>query len=118
MTTPYNSHSSAISAMNNLIDKHVPIRESALQEHYMKADETRALLKRLGCWPDKPTRSPHTRGKKPKNGKLASELGREAYHWAYKNKATYTEAAIRFKVDADAIHSYRQYRKLPKLKNK
>ena len=118
MTTPYNSHSSAISAMNNLIDKHVHIRESALQEHYMKADETRALLKRLGCWPDKPTRSPQPRGKKPKKGKLASELGRDAYHWAKANGATYTEAAERFKVNADSIHSYRQYRKLPKLRNK
>ena len=73
MTTPYNSHSSAISAMNNLIDKHVPLREAALQEHYMKADETRS---------------------------------------------TYSEAAERFKVDANSIHSYRQYRKLPKLRSK
>ena len=116
MTTPYNSHSSAISAMNNLIDKHVPLRGSALQEHYLKAEETRALLKRLGCWPAPAARPPELRGKKPKNGKLASELGREAYHWAYANKATYTEAATRFKVDANSIHSYRQYRKLPKLR--
>ena len=65
MTTPYNSHSSAISAMNNLI-----------------------------------------------------ELGRDAYHWAQANGATYSEAAERFKVDANSIHSYRQYRKLPKLRTK
>jgi len=116
MTTPYNSHSSAISAMNNLIDKFVPLREAALQEHYLKADETRALLKALGCWPDKPTRSPFTRGKKAKKGKLASELGREAYEWARKNNATYTEAAERFGISSDSIHSYRQYRKLPKLR--
>ena len=116
MTTPYNSHSSAISAMNNLIDKHVPLREAALQEHYMKADETRALLKALGCWPTDRRKPPELRGKKPKNGKLASELGREAYHWAQANKATYSEAAERFKVDANSIHSYRQYRKLPKLR--
>lgn len=118
MTTPYNSHSSAISAMNSLIDKHVRPTESALHEHYLKAAETRALLKKLGCWPDKSTQSPYPRGKKPKNGKTASELGREAYHWAFKNKATYTEAAERFSVDADSIHSYRQYRKLPKLRTK
>ena len=115
MTTPYHSHH-PVNNMNDLIDKHVPVREVALLEHYLKASETRALLKRLGCWPDKQTRSPETRGKKPKNGRLSSEIGRDAYHWAYANKATYMEAAERFKVDADAIHSYRQYRKLPKLR--
>jgi hypothetical protein len=118
MTTPYNSHSSAISAMNNLIDKYVPLREAALQEHYMKADETRALLKAMGCWPKPTGRPSEPRGKKPKNGKTASERGREAYEWARKNNATYTEAAERFRISADSIHSYRQYRKLPKLKNK
>jgi hypothetical protein len=118
MTTPYNSHSSAISAMHNLIDKHIPIREAALQEHYMKADETRALLKALGCWPTSTRKPPEIRGKKPKAGKLASEIGRDAYHWAQANGATYTEAAERFRIDANVIHSYRQYRKLPKLKSK
>jgi len=115
VTTPYNSHHS-VNDMNDLIEKYVSVREAALHQHYLKAAETRALLKRLGCWPDKPIRSPETRGKKPKNGKLASEIGREAYHWAYANKATYTEAAERFRVSSDAIHSYRQYRKLPKLR--
>ena len=118
MSTPYNSHSSAISGMNNLIDKHVPLREAALQEQYQKAAETRALLKALGCWPTDRRKPPEPRGKKPKNGKLASELGREAYHWAQANGATYSEAAERFKVDANSIHSYRQYRKLPKLRTK
>ena len=118
MTTPYNQHNSAISVLHNLIDKHIPVREAALQEHYQKAAETRALLKAMGCWPAKTGRPPEIRGKKPKNGKLASEVGRDAYHWAYANKATYTEAAERFKVDANSIHSYRQYRKLPKLKTK
>jgi hypothetical protein len=118
MTTPYNQHNSAISVLHNLIDKYIPIREAALQEHYQKAAETRALLKAMGCWPTRPGRPVEVRGKKPKNGKLASEIGREAYHWAYANKASYTEAAERFKVDANSIHSYRQYRKLPKLKNK
>lgn len=118
MTTPYNSHSSAISAMNNLIDKHVPLREAALQEHYQKAAETRALLKALGCWPTSTRKPPEIRGRKPKAGKLASEIGREAYHWAQANGATYTEAAERFRIDANVIHSYRQYRKLPKLKSK
>jgi len=118
MTTPYNSHSSAISAMNNLIDKHVPLREAVLQEHYMKADETRALLKAMGCWPAPTGRPSELRGKKTKNGKTASEKGREAYEWARKNNATYTEAAERFRISADSIHSYRQYRKLPKLKTK
>ncbi len=115
MTTPYNSRS-GIGDLHDLIDKHVPFREAALQEHYQKAAETRALLKRLGCWPTKPARAVETRGRKPKNGKLASELGREAYHWAFKNNATYTEAAERFRVDVNSIHSYRQYRKLPKLR--
>jgi len=118
VTTPYNSHSSAISAMNNLIDKHVPIREAALHEHYQKADETRALLKAMGCWPAPSRRQPQLRGKKPKNGKTASEKGREAYEWAQANNATYTEAADRFRISADTIHSYRQYRKLPKLRYK
>ena len=118
MTTPYNQHNSAISVLHNLIDKYIPVREAALQEHYQKAAETRALLKAMGCWPAKTGRPPEMRGKKPKNGKLASEIGREAYHWAYANKATYTEAAERFNVDANSIHSYRQYRKLPKLKTK
>jgi hypothetical protein len=118
MTTPYNSHSSAISAMNNLIDKHVPLREAALQEHYMKADETRALLKAMGCWPTDKRKPVEPRGKKPKNGKTASEKGREAYEWARANNATYIEAADRFRISADSIHSYRQYRKLPKLRNK
>ena len=84
----------------------------------MKADETRALLKALGCWPTDRRKPPELRGKKPKTGKLASELGREAYHWAQANGATYSEAAERFKVDANSIHSYRQYRKLPKLRTK
>lgn len=117
MTTPYNPRS-GISELHDLIDKHVSLREAALQEHYQKAAETRALLKKLGCWPDKPARSAAPRGKKPKNGRTASEIGREAYHWALKNNATYTEAADRFRVDADAIHSYRQYRRLPKLRSK
>jgi elongation factor P hydroxylase len=116
MTTPYNSHSSAISAMNNLIDKHVQAKDSALHEHYLKAEETRALLKRLGCWPKPTGRPAEIRGKKPKNGKTASERGRDAYEWARKNNATYTEAAERFCISADSIHSYRQYRKLPKLR--
>ena len=116
MTTPYNSRSSGISELHDLIDKHVPMPEAALQEHYQKAAETRALLKAMGCWPAPSRKPPEIRGKKPKNGKLASEIGREAYHWAHKNGATYTEAAERFKVDANVIHSYRQYRKLPKLK--
>ena len=118
MSTPYNQHNSAISVLHNLIDKYIPVREAALQEHYMKADETRALLKALGCWPTDRRKPPELRGKKPKNGKLASELGREAYHWAQANGATYSEAAERFKVDANSIHSYRQYRKLPKLRTK
>lgn len=116
MTTPYNSHSSAISAMNNLIDKHVQPKDSALHEHYLKADETRALLKALGCWPTDKRKPVEPRGKKPKNGKTASEKGREAYEWARKNNATYTEAAERFCISSDSIHSYRQYRKLPKLR--
>jgi hypothetical protein len=115
MTTPYTARSN-ITELHDMIDKHVPIREAALQEHYMKADETRALLKALGCWPTRPGRAVEPRGKKPKVGKLASEIGRDAYHWAQANGATYTEAAERFKVDANVIHSYRQYRKLPKLK--
>jgi hypothetical protein len=117
MTTPYNSHSS-VNALHDLIDKFVPAKEAALQEHYAKAEETRALLKRLGFWPTDKRKPVEVRGKKPKNGKLASELGREAYHWAYKNNATYTEAAERFRIDANSIHSYRQYRRLPKLRSK
>jgi hypothetical protein len=101
-----------------LIDKFVPVREAALQEHYMKAAQTTALLKSLGCWPTDKRKPVEPRGKKPKNGKTASEKGREAYEWARKNKATYTEAAERFCISADSIHSYRQYRKLPKLRNK
>ena len=31
---------------------------------------------------------------------------------------TLLRAAERFRVDANSIHSYRQYRKLPKLRNK
>jgi hypothetical protein len=107
MTTPYNPRS-GIGELHDLIDKFVPVREAALQEHYMKAAETRALLKKLGCWPTDKRKAVEPRGKKPKNGKTASELGREAY----------TEAAERFRVDANSIHSYRQYRKLPKLRTK
>jgi hypothetical protein len=117
MTTPYTPRS-GISELHDLIDKFVPIREAALQEHYQKAAETRALLKAMGCWPTSTRKPPEIRGKKPKNGKLASELGREAYHWAQANGATYTEAAERFRIDANAIHSYRQYRKLPKLRTR
>jgi hypothetical protein len=118
MTTPYNSRSSGINELHDLIDKFVPVREAALQEHYQKAAQTRALLKALGCWPTDKRKPVEPRGKKPKVGKLASELGREAYHWAHKNNATYTEAAERFRVDANSIHSSRQYRKLPKLRTK
>jgi hypothetical protein len=115
MTSPYYSHSCA-NAMNDLIDKHVPMREAALQEHYMKANETRELLKKLGCWPTDKRKAVEPRGKKPKAGKTASEKGREAYEWALANNASYTEAADRFRISADSIHSYRQYRKLPKLR--
>lgn len=104
--------------MSDLIDKHVPMRTAALGEHYAKADETRALLKRLGIWPTTPGRAILPRGKKPKTAKTASELGQEAYLWAADNGATYAEAAERFKVAPDSIHSYRQYRKLPTLPTK
>jgi len=117
MTTPYTARSN-INELHDMIDKHVSNKEAALHEHYMKAAETRALLKALGCWPDKPAKAVEPRGKKPKNGKTASEKGREAYHWARANNATYTEAAERFRVDANSIHSYRQYRKLPRLRTK
>jgi hypothetical protein len=39
-----------------------------------------------------------------------------AYEWARKNRKTTNEAAEEFRCTPDAIHSYRQYRKLPKLK--
>lgn len=117
MTTPYTPRS-GITELHDLIDKFVPVREAALQEHYQKAAQTRALLKSLGCWPTDKRKAVEPRGKKPKNGKTASEIGREAYHWGIKNNATYIEAAERFRISADSIHSYRQYRKLPKLRSK
>jgi hypothetical protein len=117
MTTPYTARSN-INELHDMIDKHVPAREAALQEHYQKAAETRAMLKALGCWPTDKRKPVEPRGKKPKHGKTASERGREAYEWALANNSTYTEAAERFRIDVNSIHSYRQYRKLPKLRTK
>ena len=114
MTTPYHPRNGP-HEMHDLIDKHVPQSEARLQEHYNKAAETRALLKKLGCWPVIYT-NPKPPGRKKGAGKTVSELGREAYEWAVANNATTMEAADHCKVSPDAIHSYRQYRKLPKLR--
>lgn len=98
----------------DLIDKHVKPTASKMQIHYDKAAETRALLKRLGFWPEEKRK----RGTPPrrKQGMTVSEKAAIAYKWAVKNDKTTMDAAEYFGIGADAIHSYRQYRKLPKLR--
>lgn len=113
MTSPFNPRT-PINDVFDLIDKHVKPTASKMQIHYDKAAETRALLKRMGCWPDeKPKRA---RPPRRKQGMTVSEKASIAYKWAVKNDKTTMEAAAYFGIGADAIHSYRQYRKLPKLR--
>ena len=113
MTTPYTARS-RINELHDMIDKHVPQAEAKLQVHYDKANETRALLKQLGYWPtDKRKAQPP---RKKSNGPPMSRKAKKAYEWAVLNGKTTNEAADQFKITPDSIHSYRQYRKLPKLK--
>lgn len=114
MTTPYNPRS-PISELHDMIDKHVPQAEANLQIHYERAAETRALLKRLGCWPEAKPASQPPRRKETGKGTL-SAVAAMAYEWAREFDKTTNEAADQFHIPPDAIHSYRQYRKLPKLK--
>lgn len=114
MTTPYNPRT-PINELHDMIDKHVPQAEANLQVHYDKAAETRALLKKLGCWPSdtRPVQPPR---KKDQGHGAISLIARMAYEWARENDKTTIEAADQFRVTPDAIHSYRQYRNLPKLR--
>lgn len=113
MTTPYTARS-AINELHDMIDKHVPQAEAKLQVHYDKAAETRALLKRIGCWPtDKRKAQPP---RKKSNAPTMSKRAKKAYEWAVLHDKTTIEAADHWRVTPDSIHSYRQYRKLPKLR--
>lgn len=114
MTTPYHPRT-PINELHDMIDKHVPQSEARLQVHYDKAEETRALLKRLGCWPTDRRRAEPPRRKGNSHG-MMSLVARMAYEWAVANDKTTNEAADEFRCTPDSIHSYRQYRKLPKLK--
>lgn len=113
MTTPYNPRT-AINELHDMIDKHVPVAEARLQEHYQKAAQTRALLKRLGCWPAPGPQAQPPRKKHRQTPKSA--IAKLAYEWAIQFGKTTNEAAEQFHISPDSIHSYRQYRKLPKLK--
>jgi hypothetical protein len=113
MTTPYNPRT-AINELHDMIDKHVPVAEARLQEHYQKAAQTRAMLQKMGCWPA-PSRNPRPPRKKHRQSPK-SAIAKLAYEWAIANGKTTNEAAEQFFVSPDSIHSYRQYRKLPKLK--
>lgn len=115
MTTSYNPRT-PINELHDMIDKHVPVAEARLQEHYAKAAETRAMLKKLGCWPDDTQRTPQPPRKKDNGHGSISVVARMAYEWAREHDKTTNEAAEQFRVNPDAIHSYRQYRQLPKLK--
>lgn len=114
MTTPYNPRT-PINELHDMIDKHVPQAEANLQVHYDKAADTRALLKRLGCWPDDTRPAQPPRRKETGRG-MMSTVAKMAYEWALANGKTTNEAAEEFRCTPDAIHSYRQYRKLPKLR--
>ena len=115
MTTPYNPRT-PINELHDMIDKHVPQAEARLQIHYDKAAETRALLKRLGCWPAETKHKAQPPRKKAEGHGSVSLIARMAYDWARKHDKTTNEAAEEFRISPDAIHSFRQYRKLPKLK--
>lgn len=112
MTTHYTARN-AVTELNDLVDKHVPLTEARLVEHYAKAEETRALLKRLGSWPTS------TKVAQPPRKKPAAETeiqrAKRAYEWATATGSTTMDASDKFRVSSDAIHSYRQYRKLPTL---
>ena len=114
MTTPYNPRT-PINELHDMIDKHVPQAEAKLQAFYDKAHETRALLKRLGCWPAPRPAAQPPRRKETGRG-MMSTIAKMAYEWALANGKTTNEAAEEFRCTPDSIHSYRQYRKLPKLK--
>lgn len=114
MTTPYNPRT-PINELHDMIDKHVPQAEANLQVHYDKAAQTRALLKRMGCWPADTRPAQPPRRKDDTHGTI-SLVARMAYEWAREHDKTTMEAADHFRVTPDAIHSYRQYRKLPKLR--
>ena len=115
MTTPYTARSN-INELHDMIDKHVPQAEANLQVHYDKAAETRALLKKMGCWPAERSYTPQPPRKKDAKHGALSLVARMAYEWARQHDKTTIEAADHFRVTPDAIHSYRQYRKLPKLR--
>ena len=115
MTTPYHPRT-PINELHDMIDKHVPQAEAKLQAFYDKAHETRALLKRMGCWPAETVRRAQPPRKKETGRGMMSKIARMAYEWALANGKTTTEAAEEFRCTTDSIHSYRQYRKLPKLK--
>lgn len=115
MTTPYTARSS-INELHDMIDKHVPQAEAKLQVHYDKAAQTRALLKRMGCWPAETKHKAKPPRKKETGRGMMSTVAKMAYEWARQNHKTTNEAAEEFRCTPDSIHSYRQYRKLPKLK--
>ena len=115
MTTPYTARSS-INELHDMIDKHVPQAEAKLQVHYDKAAQTRALLKKMGCWPAETKHKAQPPRRKETGRGTMSTVAAIAYEWARKNRKTTNEAAEEFRCTPDSIHSYRQYRKLPKLK--
>ena len=101
--------------MLDLIDKHVKPTSPLLADFYANADKTRQHLKEIGSWPDgtkRPTPPPHKRNKaKPK-----TIIAREAYIWGVANDATTIEACRKFDIEPDVLHSYVQYRDLPRLR--
>lgn len=114
MTTLHRSHGKS-SDLFDLIDKHVKASNPVLLEFYQNADKTRQHLKDIGAWPTSASASRPPR-KKKSNETPQSVKASYAYAWGIANNATIKEASERYGVPMDAIHSYVQYRALPKLR--
>lgn len=113
MTLHYNSHSEA-SSMHDLIDKHV--RRSAspmLADFYANAEKTRQHLKDIGAWPESKNAIRPPAGKR--SVQPITVRAAEAYAWGIANNATTIETAKRFNLSPNSLHSFIQYRKLPRL---
>ena len=86
------------------------------------AEETRSLVRRLGMLPKEPSRRCRRQGGIPGSPKSARSqprkgegIGKRAYEWALRNKATAIEAGRRFKCGTSVIYAHRSRYNLPQL---
>ena len=111
----YRSHGRPSSAMLDLIDKHVKATSPLLADFYANAAKTRKHLQDIGAWPDKTKRPKPPLGKRDR-AKPKTIIAKEAYAWGVANDATTIEACRKFGIEPDVLHSWIQYRDLPRLR--